>query len=142
MLGIFNHSNKHPILSNLAYNEVMQRYLSFLIVLILSVSPIVNASAPVSTCSQMASGVNAQATESISDNDYASINDCCEIQKVTCYHLNACDCDSFQANYLTLPSIQTVDYQHLDNFKFRYTSSQFRSKTPDSLYRPPIDILI
>ncbi len=127
----------------------MQKFLSFLIVFIISVFPIVNASASLSSsCEHMMdesmSMSQPMSNESMVDMDNASnissANDCCETHKLPCDNSNACD--NSQVNYSAVPSIQIALPQDLGNFKPRYISSHFHSKSSDSLYRPPIDILI
>ncbi len=136
-------------LDKITYSYVMQKFLSFLIVFIISVFPIVNASASLSSsCEHMMdesmSMSQPMSNESMVDMDNASnissANDCCETHKLPCDNSNACD--NSQVNYSAVPSIQIAQPQDLGSFKPRYISSHFHSKSSDSLYRPPIDILI
>ena len=117
----------------------MQKFLSILIVFIISVFPIVNASASadLSSCEHVANELQPMSTEAVAD-------DCCEVIQVIqviCDHVNACDCENSQVNYSAVPTLHIVHSQYLDSFKPLYTSTTFHSKPSDSLYRPPIDIL-
>ncbi len=130
----------------------MQKFLSFLIIFILSVLPVVNASASVPSCENMMpeslslSNSQSMHAELMANMDnastMASMHDCCETQKLVCDHSNTCDCDNSQVNYSAIPTIQIEQSQYLESSKPLYVSTLFLSKFPDSLYRPPIDILI
>ncbi len=127
----------------------MQKLLTLLIVFIISVLPIVNASASLSSCEHMMNESISMSqpmnAESMADMDHdskmSSMHDCCETHKAVCGHANTCDCDNSQVNYSAVPSIQILNFQYIGSFKPRYISSLFHSKPSDSLYRPPIDIL-
>lgn len=130
----------------------MQKLLSFLIMFILSVFPIVNAAAAPSSCEHMMDE-SLSMTQPIVDETIADaietdnttmllIDGCCEIGKVICDHNNACDCDNSQVNYSTLPPLQIVNSQYLESYKPHYSYPQFHSNISDSLYRPPINILL
>lgn len=130
----------------------MQKFLSFLIVFIISVFPIVNASVSLSSMEHMVdesmSMQHSMSTEAMAEMDHddhskmSSMHDCCETHEVICDHATACDCDNSQVNYSAVPSIQIVNSQYLGSFKPRYISPLFHSKISDFLYRPPITTLI
>ena len=123
----------------------MQKFLSLLIVFIISVFPIVNASASVSSCQHMTdeSMPHSMSAEAMDHSlDITSMHDCCDTQKVVCDNGNACDCNNSQVSYSAVPSLQIASPYYLGSFKPQYLSSLFHSKSSDSLYRPPIDILI
>ena len=126
----------------------MQKFLSLFIIFIISVLPIVNASASLPSCENMMpesvsnSTIQSMNADSMTGMDMASMHDCCETQKLVCDHTNACDCDSSQVNYSAVPAIQIEQAQYFGGSKPHYISSLFLSKPSDSLYRPPISTFI
>ena len=128
----------------------MQNFLSLFIVFILSVSPIVNASVSVSSCDHMMNEplLNQHSMNSVAMADMdinqikSSSHDCCDTLQIDCDNTNACDCDNSQVNYSSIASFHMIASQYLDSFKPSYLSPPFNSKSSDSLYRPPISIIL
>lgn len=123
----------------------MQKLLSLFIVFIISVLPIVDASASLPSCEHMMPETMSTSTHSMNADSMSnmdSMHDCCETQNLLCDHAIACDCDNSQVNYSAVPTIQIEQAQYLGSSKPLYVPTFFLSKVSDSLYRPPIDILI
>ena len=126
----------------------MQKFLSHFIIFIISVLPIVNASASLPSCENMMpesvsnSTIQSMNADSMTGMDMASMHDCCETQKLVCDHTNACDCENSQVNYTSVPALKIQHPQAVDRLKPQHLSSLFISKLSDSLYRPPISTFI
>ena len=138
----------------------MQKFVILFIAFILSVFPIVNASALQYVCGDMMPVTKAMTTampelksdlvsepHSMSNHaamsmDMSSTHDCCETPNQTCDHASACDCENSQVNYSTVPKLDTENLHYLSAFQAVYVFPSFHSKSPDSLYRPPINIFI
>jgi len=131
----------------------MQKFVTLFIAFILSVFPIVNASASPHSCGNMMPATMAmsdQMSESQSMNEsttvdsanMASMHDCCEKPDKICDHSNACDCENTQVNYTSVTAFNSQYLQIVDRLKFQYLPSLFTSKHSDSLYRPPINTFI
>ena len=134
----------------------MQKLLTLFVTFILSVIPIVNASASLPSCDNvMPKTLSMPEPHSMNDvttvdtdtstNDsvnMASMHDCCNTPNQNCDHVSACDCENSQVNYTSVPVLKVQHPHAVYRLKPDYLSSQFLSKPTDSLYRPPINIFI
>jgi hypothetical protein len=119
----------------------MQKLISLLLITILTIFPILSASASVNYCQHDASQSTIQTSaveKTIQSMDMSSAHDCCAGVSL-CDH-GACDCDNGQAAYSFSSTTQVSVVSSLPQYK-EIISNFFISKNSDSLYRPPISLL-